>query len=141
MRFWYFIHRANFPLLPILSSKCGFFVCIFGAFFERVFRERKICALYFKICPTYFKICRTYFFFAPMWVKNAENQFSLFGTKNACIETFDCYGPFHRLCMVRLFHFKNNIFKTCRDITFFISLLQLNCASVHKITVLITESV
>ena len=32
------------------------------------------------------KICRTYFFFTPMLVKPAENQFSLYCTKNARLQ-------------------------------------------------------
>ena len=56
-------------------------VYLFRAFPERVFRGRKICALYFKICLTYFEICRTYFLFAPTWGLSAENQFSFFASK------------------------------------------------------------
>ena len=80
------------------ATKEWLFVCVFGAFFGRVFRGRKICALYFKICLTYFKICRTYFFFAPMWVKNAENQFSLFGTKNALFKVL--IAPSRNVCFL-----------------------------------------
>ena len=42
--------------------------------------EHKICALDFKISGSDFEIRATNFFFAPMWVKHAENQFSLFYT-------------------------------------------------------------
>ena len=55
-------------------------VFIFASVFERVFREQKICALYFKISGSDFKIRATNFFIAPRWVKHAENQFSLFHT-------------------------------------------------------------
>ena len=58
---------------PFLSA---FFAPVFG----RVFREQKICLRYFKIGQTYFEICALYFFFAPMWGKHTENQFSIFRT-------------------------------------------------------------
>ena len=57
---------------------CLRFVRIFRACFNAVFRGQKICLRYFKIGQTYFEICALYFFFAPMWAKTAENQFSLF---------------------------------------------------------------
>ena len=63
--------------------ECGIklseFVHVFRAVFKRVFRGGKICLRYFKIGQTYFEICALYFLFAPMWVKCAENQFSIFG--------------------------------------------------------------
>ena len=55
----------------------------FRSMFQREFRRKKICALYFKICLTYFKICQTYFFFAQMWDKRPENQFPFFRPENA----------------------------------------------------------
>ena len=53
-------------------------VRIFQAVFKRVFREQKISGLLFKISGSDFKIRATNFFFAPMWGKRAENQFSFF---------------------------------------------------------------
>ena len=65
------------------SSRPGvaIFVRIFGACFNVVFRGLKICLRYFKIGQTYFEICALYFFFAPMWGKYTENQFSIFRTQ------------------------------------------------------------
>ncbi len=58
------------------------FVSIFRSIFKRVFKGQKICPTYFEIGLTYFKIQGTYFFFAPMWGKRTENQFSLFRAPN-----------------------------------------------------------
>ena len=66
-----------------LHKRRAFFVRVFRDVLKRVFRGQKICALYFKICLTYFELCQTYFFFAPMWDKCTENQFSIFAFKNA----------------------------------------------------------
>ena len=62
----------------ITQKRRAFFVRVFRDVLKRVFRGQKICALYFKICLTYFELCQTYFFFAPMWDKRTENQFSIF---------------------------------------------------------------
>ena len=66
-----------------LHKRRAFFVRVFRDVLKRVFRGQKICALYFKICLTYFELCQTYFFFAPMWDKCTENQFSNFPPENA----------------------------------------------------------
>ena len=70
------------------------FVRIFGACFNVVFRGQKICLRYFKIGQTYFEICALYFFFAPMWGKHTENQFSIFRTENDrfCGRVFQRFG-------------------------------------------------
>ena len=62
-------------------ERCLRFVRIFGACSNVVFRGQKICLRYFKIGQTYFEICALYFFFAPMWGKRTENQFSIFRTQ------------------------------------------------------------
>ena len=53
----------------------------------RVFKGQKISGLLFKISGSDFEIRATNFFLAPMWGKRAENQFSLFGHKNARFST------------------------------------------------------
>ena len=55
------------------------YVCIFRAFRKRVSGRWKISGLLFKISGSDFEIRATNFFFAPMQVKIAENQFSIFG--------------------------------------------------------------
>ena len=70
-----------FSLQPAPAGACLCFVRIFGACFNVVFRGQKICLRYFKIGQTYFEIYALYFFFAPMWGKRSENQFSIFRTQ------------------------------------------------------------
>ena len=53
-------------------------VRIFQAVFKRVFRGQKNSGLLFEISGSDFKIRATNFFFAPMWGKRVENQFSFF---------------------------------------------------------------
>ena len=52
----------------------------------------------FKISGSDFEIRATNFFIAPRWVKHAENQFSLFGTKNVCFEVF--IAPSRNVCFL-----------------------------------------
>ena len=70
-----------FSLQPAPAGACLRFVRIFGAYFNVVFRGQKICLRYFKIGQTYFELRALYFFFAPMWGKRTENQFSIFRTQ------------------------------------------------------------
>ena len=79
--------RPNLCATKTLAETQSGFVRLFRMIFKRVFRGQKICALYFKICLTYFELCQTYFFFAPMWDKRTENQFSIFAFKNARFTT------------------------------------------------------
>ena len=87
-----------FSLQPAPAGACLRFVRIFGASRQtilcpqsrwspapagRVFRGQKINGLLFKISGSDFEIRATNFFFAPMWGKRSENQFSIFCTENA----------------------------------------------------------
>ena len=66
-----------------LHKRSAFFVRIFGVVLKRVFRGKKISGLLFKISGSDFEIRATNFFFAPMWDKCIENQFSNFPPGNS----------------------------------------------------------
>ena len=65
------------------TSAEPFFVRVFGVVLKRVFRGKKISGLLFKISGSDFEIRATNFFFAPMWNKRTENQFSIFPPGNS----------------------------------------------------------
>ena len=66
-----------------LHKRRAFFVRVFGVVLKRVFRGQKISGLLFKISGSDFEIRATNFFFAPMWNKRTENQFSIFPPGNS----------------------------------------------------------
>ena len=80
---------------PVLQQRkmVSAFVGLSRAVSERVSGGRKICPTYFEIGLTYFKIQGTYFFFAPMWGKRTENQFSLFRAPGGCFPA-SFFAPF-----------------------------------------------
>ena len=60
------------------KMRMAVFVRIFSTIFSLVFMGQKISGLLFKISGSDFEIRATNFFFAPMWGKRIENQFSFF---------------------------------------------------------------